>query len=30
MQVWGCDDTMSYITFALISCNVELSSGGFA
>jgi len=25
MQVWGCDDTRSYITFALISCNVESS-----
>ena len=24
------DDTRSYITFALISCNVESSSGGFA
>jgi len=29
MQVWGCDDTRSYILLFSFLCTFELSSGDF-
>jgi len=29
MQVWGCDDTRSYIIFSTMFMSFELSSGDF-